>query len=97
MQTAYSAPIVRDDTMLGVCQSLGEDFGFNPNWLRVALGVSLLWNPIAVITIYFTLAVLLTAARLIFPDPRAKSAREAEFQPAPAAASEEAETLQLAA
>jgi len=96
MQTSYSAPIARDDTLLGVCQALGEDFGFNPNWLRVALGAALLWNPLAVITLYAALAVMLAAARWILPDPRAASAPETEWQPAPAAA-EEAEALPLAA
>ena len=95
MQTTFSAPIVRDDTMLGVCQSLGEDFGFNPNWLRVALGVALLWNWVGVITIYLALAVMLAVGRLLFPDPRAKAARQAAA-PAPAG-SEEEEALPLAA
>ena len=27
--------IARDDTLLGVCQAIGEDFGFHPNFLRV--------------------------------------------------------------
>ena len=30
--------IARDDTLLGVCFALGEDFGFNPVYLRVPLG-----------------------------------------------------------
>jgi len=82
MQTTYSAPITRDDTLLGVCQSLGEDFGFNPNWLRVVLGAALIWNPLAVIGLYATLALMLAANRWMFPDPRraaeAKAEREAE-------------------
>ena len=96
MQTRFSAPIARDDTRRGVCQSLGEDFGFNPNWLRVALGVGLLASPVGVIAVYASLAVLLAAARWIFPDPRAKSEPEVEWQPAQAVA-EEQEALPLAA
>jgi phage shock protein C len=96
MQSKFSAPIARDDTLLGVCQSLGEDFGFNPNWLRVALGAAVLWNPVAVITLYAALAVLLAAARWALPDPRA--ATQVEAEPAPAApVAEENEALPLAA
>jgi phage shock protein C len=96
MQTSFSAPVARDDTLLGVCQSLGEDFGFNPNWLRVALGVGLLWSPVGVISLYAALAVMLAVARWVFPDPRAKSEPEVEWQPVSAPA-EEQEPLPLAA
>jgi phage shock protein C len=96
MQTTFSHPIVRDDTLLGVCQSLGEDFGFNPNFLRVALGVSLLWNPVAVVAAYAMLAVLLAAARWILPDPRNATRPDAEAQPA-ARPAEQDEAMPLAA
>lgn len=94
--TNFSAPIARDDTLLGVCQSLGEDFGFHPNLLRVTLGVGLLWHPLVIISVYATLAVLLAAARWAFPDPRAKSLPVAEVQSAPTVA-EEQEVMPLAA
>jgi phage shock protein C len=96
MQTNFSAPIARDDTLLGVCQSLGEDFGFNPNWLRVALGAALLWNPLAIVTLYAALAVMLAAARWALPDPRNATQPEAEEAPA-APVTEEKEALPLAA
>jgi len=69
MQTAQPFPLARDDTLLGVCQALGEDFGFNPIYLRVALGVALIWNPVAVIGGYLAAAVVMTALRLIVRDP----------------------------
>jgi phage shock protein C len=97
MQTSFSAPIARDDTLLGVCQSLGEDFGFNPNWLRVGLGAALLWNPVGVIAVYGALAVMLAVSRWTLPDPRAKSRPEADWTPAPAAAEDESRELPLAA
>ena len=28
--------LLRNDTILGVCEALGQDFGINPTWLRVA-------------------------------------------------------------
>jgi phage shock protein PspC (stress-responsive transcriptional regulator) len=62
--------LLRDDTMLGVCQGLGEDFGFNPIWLRMAFGAMLLINPIAVVGTYLGLGLLVATSRLIFPRPR---------------------------
>jgi phage shock protein C len=62
-----SQPFARNDTMLGVCQSLGEDLGFNPNYLRVLFGALLIWNPMAVIAIYFGLAVIIALSHLVFP------------------------------
>ena len=26
----------RDDTFFGICEGVGEDFGFNANWRRLA-------------------------------------------------------------
>jgi phage shock protein PspC (stress-responsive transcriptional regulator) len=60
----------RDDTMFGVCEAIGEDFGFNPLFLRIALGVSLLWNPVAVVAAYLLLGVAVASSRLIAPKRR---------------------------
>lgn len=72
MQTdriAQPIPLARDDTLLGVCQSLGEDFGFNPFYLRLALGIALIWNPVLVIGSYLAAALVVTPLRLIVRDP----------------------------
>jgi len=66
---ASAAPLFRDDTMFGVCQALGEDFGFNPNLPRAALGVGLLFAPIATIIGYAAAGVIVGIARWIAPDP----------------------------
>jgi phage shock protein PspC (stress-responsive transcriptional regulator) len=66
--------LFREDTLLGVCQALGEDFGFNPLWLRVAFGVSLLANPTIVIGTYLGLGVVIALSRLLFPNPRRRPA-----------------------
>ena len=57
----------RPDTFFGACEALGQDFGFNPNWLRVALGVVVLFNPMAAIAGYLAISVLVLLSRLIFP------------------------------
>ena len=49
-------PAARSDTMLGVCQSLGEDFGIPPNLLRMAFGVGLIVVPVQVIVAYVAMA-----------------------------------------
>jgi phage shock protein C len=72
-------PLSRDDTLLGVCQALGEDFGFNPFYLRAALGVLLIVQPVAVILGYLGAAVAIALLRLIVPNPRS-SADEAEAE-----------------
>lgn len=60
----------RDDTLLGVCEGLGEEFGFHPNYLRVVLAAMLLWNPIAVIGGYLSIGVVLMVARWLLPARR---------------------------
>ncbi len=64
----------RDDTMLGICEGLGEDLGFNPNWLRAALGAGLIWNPLATVAVYLGLGVLVLFTRLVMPNPRRAAA-----------------------
>lgn len=69
MEKVPTAPWARDDTLLGVCQELGEDFGFNPLWLRIAFGVALLFQPLAAIGGYVALAGIIALARWLVPDP----------------------------
>ncbi|MBV8685115.1 MAG: PspC domain-containing protein [Alphaproteobacteria bacterium] len=91
--------LTRHDTLLGVCEALGEDFRFNANWLRIAFAVSLLWNPAAVIGLYLALGLLVAASRWLAPNPR-PAAAAAEPLPAPAVAAEaqdEAEPFAVAA
>ena len=83
-------PAARNDTMLGVCQSLGEDFGLHPNILRVAFGVGLIVAPLAVIAAYAAMAVIVALNHWIFPRPWPV---EAEAKPA-AGADREAEAVE---
>jgi phage shock protein C len=81
MEDQHTNLIARDDTFLGVCQGIGEDFGFNPLYLRVALSVSLLWNPETVLGAYAALAVIVLFSRLVFPNPRRELAAAAAVEP----------------
>jgi len=58
------------DNLFGVCAALGEDFGFNPLWLRLALGFGLLWNMEIVIAGYFAIGAAILVSRLLFPNAR---------------------------
>lgn len=67
----------RDDTFFGVCQGLGEDLGFNPQWLRAALGVLIFFNPVAVLGAYAGAGVVVLATRLIYPAPKVATGQAA--------------------
>lgn len=62
--------IARDDTLLGVCFALGQDFGFNPVYLRVMLALGVLWSLPTAIGAYAGLGVLVAFSRRLAPDPR---------------------------
>jgi phage shock protein C len=78
------------DNLFGVCNALGEDFGFNPLWLRIGLAIAFLFAPVGVALGYFAVGGAVLAARWMFPDPNRKP-REAPRpwlvtpEPAPAA------------
>jgi phage shock protein C len=68
VQIADPTPLpLRSDTILGVCEALGQDFGFNPIFLRIPFGALLLWNPLVVLSVYFGLGCVIAATRWFFP------------------------------
>ncbi len=60
--------MLRGDTILGVCEALGQDFGISPTWFRVAFCAPIFWNPVLVISAYFAIGLLVAASRFAFPD-----------------------------
>ena len=89
MQENTNTPLpLRNDTILGVCEAIGEDFGFNPNFLRIALCVLVIWSPMVSFAIYFGLGVFVAASRLLFPD-RGSSSAPSVTEHGPAANSDE--------
>lgn len=76
---------LRSDTFLGVCEAIGQDLGFNANWLRVLFGSLLLWNPAAVIGAYLGLGVVVAVSRWYFPVARSNSTPKlvSEHEPVP--------------
>lgn len=77
MEKTQTNLIARDDTFLGVCQAIGDDLGFNPLWLRLALAFGVLWNPTAMLAVYAGLAVVVLATRLLFPVAKRAAKTEA--------------------
>ena len=63
---------LRSHTILGVCEAVGEDFGFNPIFLRIPFAASVLWSPTWAIAAYFALGAVVLLSRVLFP--KAKSA-----------------------
>lgn len=61
---------LRSHTILGVCEAIGEDFGFNPTFLRIPFAASVLYSPIWAVGAYFALGLVVLASRLIFPRPK---------------------------
>lgn len=86
-------PTKASDNLLGTCHRIGEDFGFNPLWLRLALGLSFVFNPVAVVGTYLALGGLVFVSRALFP----RRGRSAEVVALPAPAADTAPELAKAA
>jgi phage shock protein C len=75
---------LRTHTILGVCEGIGEDFGFNPIFLRVPLAAMVIVNATWAFGAYFALGAIVLVSRLLFPDGKASTKVSVE-QPATAA------------
>ena len=73
MQQNQVALPLRAHTILGVCEAVGEDFGFNPVLLRVPFAAGVLWSPTMILAIYFALGAAVLASRLLFPRSKAQA------------------------
>lgn len=72
---------MRHDTLLGPCQALGDELGFNPTLLRIALCASLFWSPAIVVGAYAAAAVFVALVDWLFPKPQPQVAVRATEQP----------------
>ena len=64
---------LRSHTILGVCEAIGEDFGFNPIFLRIPLAASVIWDPKIAFGTYFALGAVVLLSRLLFPSPKGEA------------------------
>lgn len=77
---------LRSHTILGVCEAIAEDFGFNPIFLRVPFAASVLWSPMLAILAYLGLGVVVLISRLLFPKAKLAEPKIAAIEPASAPA-----------
>ena len=82
----------REDTILGVCEGLGEELGVSATLLRAAFAIGLFWNPLAIVAAYLALGVALALFRWAFPMRRRQAAAPAEQQ-RPVASNDEGVTF----
>lgn len=83
MQNVQPSLFARDHTFFGVCEGLGEDFGFDPLYLRAALPVPLFLFPAETLGAYAAAGLVVLLSRLLFPNPRAATVEETGTTPAP--------------
>ena len=87
-ETQVALPL-RSHTIIGVCEAIGEDFGFNPVFLRIPFAASVMWNPLIAIGAYFALGAVVFGSRLLFPKAKIVGDELAPEQPAAANAEPE--------
>jgi phage shock protein PspC (stress-responsive transcriptional regulator) len=91
-----SQPVARDDTLLGACYAMGEDFGFNPLYLRILFAFGVLSSPAVALTAYAALTAIVVLSRWMVPNPPQSVRLETESW-AGGAPADFQEELQLAA
>ena len=89
MQRRQPSLPFRNDTILGVCEAIGQDFGFHANYLRLLFAGLFYFNPLAVTAVYAGLGALVFISRWAFPNRTDDAAPKVEVR--------ESEVLALAA
>jgi phage shock protein C len=87
---------LRHDTILGVCEAIGRDFGFNPIWLRLAFIAPIFFAPAAAIGAYLGLGLIVGLTNWYVADKQNEAPHLVSTNPAPVAA-EIDEALPIAA
>lgn len=81
----------RSDTILGVCEGIGQDLGFNPLYLRLVFASVFYFDPLVVVGSYLALGAGLALARWLYPIPMTAVAPAAADPAAPTADNEDSE------
>lgn len=85
---------LRNDTLLGVCEALGEDFKINATWIRLAFIAPLFFAPIWTVAAYFGIGMLVAISRKLAPN---KVERIAVDEQAPMIADNRQSEMKIAA
>lgn len=72
-QTQTDAPAAKDN-LLGICHAIGEDFGFNPIFIRIPLAVGIIFSAKWTLITYAAMGVIVLASRLLIRKPKAPKA-----------------------
>ena len=91
-----AAPAARKDNLLGICHAIGEDFGFNPMFLRIPLAVGIIFSAKWTLIAYAAMGVAVLASRLLTRRKRAPKIVVLREQ-APVTVAEPTEAFALAA
>jgi phage shock protein C len=62
-------PFMRDDTFLGVCETLGQGLRIPSNLFRIAIAPALVWYPGVTIGVYLVAGVLVALLHWVIPAP----------------------------
>jgi phage shock protein PspC (stress-responsive transcriptional regulator) len=81
----------RNDTILGVCEGIGQDLGFNPIYLRLFFASVFYFDPVMVVGSYLALGAGLALARWLYPVASTPIAQPAMDPVAPTADNEDSE------
>jgi phage shock protein PspC (stress-responsive transcriptional regulator) len=73
---------LRSHTILGVCEAIGEDFGFNPMFLRIPLAASVLYSLQWAVGAYLALGLIVLGSRLLFPAAKRDKLQSTTAEPA---------------
>ena len=84
---------LRNDTILGVCEAIGQEFGFNPLWLRLAFIPPLFFSITLTLGAYLGLGLIVAATRWLVADKIAEAPEQAVSSPAANAEADEAMPL----
>ena len=68
---------LRSHTILGACEAVGEDFGFNPVLLRIPFAAMVLYSAVWAIGAYFALGAVVLVSRFFFPKSKTCAAAQA--------------------
>jgi phage shock protein PspC (stress-responsive transcriptional regulator) len=63
--STIAAPAARKDNLLGICHAIGEDFGFNPIFLRIPLAVGIIFSAKWTLIAYGAMGLAVLASRLL--------------------------------
>ena len=67
MQFTRNSLSLRSDTMFGVCEALGQDFGISANWFRVGFAFAVIYNLEYAVLAYLGIGALVLVSRLVYP------------------------------